>query len=351
MNNPSVAIIILNWNTSHFLKRFLPSVLSASYPNKEIYVIDNNSIDDSVSMLNEHFPTVNVLRMYSNKGYASGYNLCFSQIKADYYLLLNSDIEVTANFIEPVISLMEDDELIAICQPKLLSLDDKQMFEYAGASGGWIDILGYPFTRGRVLTTIEKDLGQYDSTEEIFWASGACMFIKAFVIEKIGGFYDYYFMHQEDIDLCWRTQNAGYKICVCPDSVVYHIGGGSLSWEDGFKTYLTFRNNYILLTRNLPLSRLLPIVILRLFLDIFGCIYFIVKKKYAVSNAMIKAEIAYIYWLIFNRDKKNYAAKGFNNKTGVYKSAILFPYFFNNKRKFSEIVTVASGVKKIPVNV
>ncbi|WP_315816832.1 glycosyltransferase family 2 protein [Paraflavitalea speifideaquila] len=276
-NSPSVAILILNWNTSGYLKRFLPSLLQTTYSNKEIYVIDNFSNDDSIKVLEQHFPSVHIIRMYANKGYASGYNLALSQIQADYFLLVNSDIEVTLGFIEPVIELMEAHDDIAICQPKLRSLDEKQMFEYAGACGGWIDRLGYPFARGRILLTIEPDSGQYDNLAQIFWASGACMFLKSSIYEEIGGFYDYYYMHQEDIDLCWRAQHAGYKIYACPESVVFHIGGGSLSWENHLKTFLTFRNNYILLTRNLPLLQLLPVIILRLLMDLGGSLYFYSK--------------------------------------------------------------------------
>ena len=222
-NMPSIAIVILNWNTSHFLLKFLPSVLSTTYQNKKVYVIDNHSEDQSLAVLGQHFPSVTVLPMTENRGFASGYNFGLSQIKADYYLLVNSDIEVTEGFIEPLVSLMESNKRIAICQPKLLALDNKNMFEYAGAAGGWIDKLGFPFTRGRVLTTIERDEGQYNSTTKLFWASGACMCLSAEIFEKTGGFYDYYYMHQEDIDLCWRAQNLGYSIYGCPQSVVYHL--------------------------------------------------------------------------------------------------------------------------------
>lgn len=335
---PSVAILILNWNTRGFLKKYLPSVLSASYSNKEIYVIDNNSDDGSVAMLKECFPEVRIIEMHSNLGYATGYNLCLSQVEADYFILVNSDIEVTKNFIDPVIRLMENNEEIGICQPKLLSYGEKHMFEYAGASGGWIDKLGFPFARGRVLLTIEKDEGQYDASEQIFWASGACMFLRSSVYKKIGGFYDYYYMHQEDIDLCWRAQNAGFKIYACPESEVFHIGGGSLSWENNLKTFLTFRNNYILLTRNLPVLKLVPVLGLRLFLDFFGGIYFLIKQKPGISKAMFKAEFAYFYWLFFSGNKKNFQPKGFQKCRGVYHGTILIPYFFQQKRKFSEIV-------------
>jgi GT2 family glycosyltransferase len=301
-------------------------------------VIDNNSSDDSIAMLEREFPDVSIIRMFRNQGYASGYNLCLSQVEANYFLLVNSDIEVTPSFIEPVIELMESDDLIGICQPKLLSLDKKNIFEYAGACGGWIDQLGFPFTKGRVLLTIEKDELQYNDIEKIFWASGACMFLKAEVYKKIGGFYDYYYMHQEDIDLCWRAQNAGYEVYVCPKSEVYHIGGGSLSWENHLKTFLTFRNNYILLTRNLPLSNILYIVPLRVLLDLGGCLYFLLNRKAGISKAIFRALFAFVYWLLFISGKKKKQSRGFKNCSGIYKSTILIPYFLKKKRKFSEIV-------------
>jgi hypothetical protein len=337
---PSVAIIILNWNTAHFLKQFLPSVIQARYPDKEIYVIDNHSADDSVTMLKRDFPQVHVVEMPENKGYAASYNYGLSTILADYYILLNSDIEVTDHFISPIIDLMEKNPEIGICQPKLLSLAEKQTFEYAGAAGGWIDRMGYPFARGRVLLTVEKDSGQYDASGEIFWATGACMFLKKAVYQKIGGFYDYYWMHQEDIDLCWRAQKSGFKIYTCPESVVYHIGGGSLSWENHLKTFLTYRNNYILLSRNLEIYHSFPLLIVRMAADFTGSVYFLFKRKSGISKAMVKAILAYLYWLLFYWNKRNLQPRGFKNMSGVYNGSILFPYFFKNRRKFSEIVYI-----------
>ena len=335
---PSVAVVILNWNTSSFLLKFLPALLSADYDNKEIYVIDNNSTDDSVLILQQHFPSVHILQTNGNIGFAGGYNFGLAQIKATYYLIVNSDLEVSHNFIPPLVSLLEENPHIAICQPKLLSLDNIKKFEYAGAAGGWIDKLGFPFTRGRVLTTIEEDNNQYDRPEPIFWASGACMCIRASVYEKTGGFYAYYYMHQEDIDLCWRIQNMGYAIYSCPQSVVYHLGGGSLSWENHLKTFLTFRNNYIMLSRNLPFAQAFLIVAVRLLADFAGCFYFLFKKKAGISKAILTAGFAYFYWLLFCFDKKHHQPKGWNNNTGIFNGTILIPYFLKNKKKFSELV-------------
>lgn len=345
--SPSVAIIILNWNTSHFLRRFLPSVLNTSYGNKRIYVIDNASTDDSLAVLENEFPAVNVIKTEKNIGFAAAYNLAIGMIDSDYFLIVNSDIEVTPGFIEPVVEFMERRTDIGICQPKLLSLDDRNMFEYAGASGGWIDALGYPFARGRILLSIEEDKGQYDSTEEVFWATGACMFVKSEVLRKVGGFYDYYYMHQEDIDLCWRAYNAGYRIFACPASVVYHVGGGSLSWENHLKTFLTYRNNYILLTRNVPLSRAWMILTVRLALDAIGALYFLAKGEPQISKAMIKAELAYLYWLLFKKKKFHGGHRSFGKRKGFYGRTIVIPYFLNI-RKFSDLPKIKRHTKTSP---
>jgi GT2 family glycosyltransferase len=333
--NPSVAILILNWNTSHYLEKFLPTVLSCTYENKTVYVIDNASTDNSLDVIRQ-FPAVNLIPLDKNIGFAAAYNYAISIIETDYFLILNSDIEPTTTFIEPVIRLMESSENIGICQPKLLSMDEKNKFEYAGAAGGWIDELGYPFARGRVLLEIEADEGQYDTTESVFWASGACMFVKSNVFEVIGGFYDYYYMHQEDIDLCWRAQNCGIEVYACPRSIVYHIGGGTLSWQNHLKTFLTFRNNYIMLTRNLPAYHSIVLVSTRLMLDLLGSVYFLLKGKVRIGRAMFKAEFAYFYWLVFVKKKKNRQPRGFKKQTGLYKGTILFPYF-RNIRKFSDL--------------
>ena len=335
---PSVALVILNWNTSHYLARFLPFLLATTYKNKEIYVIDNNSTDNSIEMLRSTFPMVNILPMTTNKGFAGGYNFGLAQITADYYLIVNSDIEVTPGFIEPLVDLLQNNPRIGICQPKLLALDNRDQFEYAGAAGGWIDQLGLPFARGRVLTTIEKDLGQYDATEEIFWATGACMCFSATLFKESGGFYDFYYMHQEDIDICWRVRNLGYSIYACPASVVYHKGGGTLSWENYLKTFLTFRNNYILISRNLPFFHAGAVVTIRLMTDFFGYFYFLWRKEPGISKAMLKAALSYFKWLITWPDKHNPQPKGWKKKTCIYKGTILIPYFLRNKRKFTELV-------------
>jgi len=337
-NTPSVALVILNWNTAHYLERFIPFLLATTYPNKSIYVIDNNSTDNSIPLLKAKFPSVHILPMNENRGFAGGYNFGLKQIDTDYYLIVNSDIEVTPGFIEPLVTLLENNPTIGICQPKLRALDRREYFEYAGAAGGWIDQLGLPFTRGRVLTSIEKDEGQYDATEEVFWATGGCMCFSSKLFKKTGGFYDYYYMHQEDIDLCWRVRNMGYTIYACPQSVVYHKGGGTLSWENYLKTFFTFRNNYILLSRNLPFFHAFFVVSIRLFTDFVGWFYFLGRHEPGVSKAMLKATLSYFKWLVLRPGPKNLQPKGWKNKTGIYKGTILIPYFLRNKRKFTELV-------------
>ena len=254
--NPLVSIVILNWNGKKFLEQFLPSVLLSTYPNKQVIVADNASSDDSVLFVQNNFPQIQIIKNTTNEGFAKGYNSVLRQIKSDYYVLLNSDVEVTPGWIEPIIDLMESDAAIAACQPKILAYADKNMFEYAGASGGWLDYLGYPFCRGRIFEVCEADTRQYDTAQECFWASGAALFVKSAVYHHVGGLDEYFFAHQEEIDFCWRLQLAGYKVFVQPQSVVYHVGGGTLPKGDNKKTVLNFRNNLIMLAKNLPFTEL-----------------------------------------------------------------------------------------------
>ncbi|MEO7293938.1 MAG: glycosyltransferase family 2 protein, partial [Ginsengibacter sp.] len=223
-SSPSVAIVILNWNGKKMLEKFLPFIFLSTYDNYSVVVADNGSTDDSISFL-EKYPQVQIIKTKVNNGFAKGYNDALKKVTADYYVLLNNDVEVKAGWIEPVIELMQSDKLIAACQPKVLSYHDKKMFEYAGACGGWIDSYGYPFSRGRVFDVCETDNGQYDAVQQIFWATGACLFVRAEAFHAVGGFDEYFFAHQEEIDLCWRLQLAGYKIFVQPRSIIFHVGG------------------------------------------------------------------------------------------------------------------------------
>ncbi|MBO7124575.1 MAG: glycosyltransferase family 2 protein, partial [Bacteroidales bacterium] len=238
----TVAVAILNWNGKHWLEKFLANVVENS-PEATVYIIDNASTDDSVSFLQAQFPKTPIIQLDKNYGFAEGYNQGLAQIQADYYVLLNSDVQVGKNWISPIIERMEADEKLAVCMPKLKSFDNPELFEYAGAAGGFIDKFGYPFCHGRLFSSIEKDEGQYNQECDIFWASGAALFVKRSVYQQLGGLDKDFFAHMEEIDFCWRVKNAGYKIKYIPQSEVFHVGGGSLPKENPFKTYLNFRNN------------------------------------------------------------------------------------------------------------
>jgi GT2 family glycosyltransferase len=251
----SIAVVILNWNGRQLLEKFLPSVLEHS-PEAEIYVADNASTDDSASFLANMFPQVKLIINNKNYGYAGGYNECLKEVEEDIYVLLNSDVEVTEGWLQPVIDLFETDPETAIIQPKILDYKNKTHFEYAGAAGGFIDKYGYPFCRGRIFDTIEEDQGQYNDDSQIFWASGACFFIRKNVFRELQGFDEGFFAHQEEIDLCWRAFNKNYKARFCHNSVVYHVGGATLNNSNPQKTYLNFRNSLLMILKNVPAAKL-----------------------------------------------------------------------------------------------
>ena len=269
-----IAVVILNWNGKALLERFLPSVLEYS-KGTDVYVVDNASTDGSVDFLREHYPTIKIVENSTNGGFAKGYNEGLQHVKADVYCLLNSDVEVTPDWLEPIKNTFKTQPEAAIIQPKILDLMQKDHFEYAGAAGGFLDKFGYPFCRGRIFQTIEKDEGQYDDIREVFWATGACMFIKSDVFWSLGGFDEDYFAHQEEIDLCWRAQNAGHKVFYVGHSHVYHLGGSTLSNMNPKKTFLNFRNSLYSITKNLPRRQAWPIVFIRLLLDAIAALRFI----------------------------------------------------------------------------
>ncbi len=334
-HQPSVAVVILNWNGKKFLQQFLPSVIASTYADKRIIIADNGSTDDSVSFLQQQFPMVEILTSSKNYGFAGGYNFFLKQIKADYYVLLNSDVEVEAGWLEPVIELMEANGKIAACQPKILSYQNKEMFEYAGSSGGWIDALGYPFSRGRVFDVLEKDHGQYNDAAPIFWASGAALFVKADIYHELGGFDEFFFAHQEEIDLCWRIQRAGYLIYVCPQSVVYHVGGGTLPTGNPLKVFLNFRNNLVMITKNMPLQQLLWKLPLRIGLDAVSAWKELLGGKPDYWMAVYKAHFAYAAWFLGKQKKQ---PEKYPALQGVYRGSIVWKYFIEKTRIFSEIV-------------
>ena len=290
-----IAVVILNWNGKIWLEKFLDNVIENS-KTAEIVVVDNNSKDNSISYLTKNYPTIRIIKNKGNYGYAKGYNEALKQINSEYFILLNSDIEVTENWISPVIDLMEKDKKISACQPKILDYNHRNKFEYAGACGGFIDKFGYPFCRGRIFNHLEEDLGQYNDSKEVFWATGACLFVRTTHFFEIGGLDEDFFAHQEEIDLCWRLKNKGYKIFVEPKSLVYHVGGGTLNVGSPFKTHLNFRNNLYMLFKNLPLSSLFIIMTIRLVLDGIASITFLGKKK-GVSHlfAVMKSHLTFYF--------------------------------------------------------
>lgn len=343
---PQVAIVILNWNGVDFLAKFLPSVLASTYPNLTIYVADNGSTDTSISFLQKNYPTVQIVDNQKNYGFAQGYNEALKHIQSDYYVLLNSDVEVTPNWIEPVIQLMECEEKIVACQPKILSFNQPTHFEHAGAAGGWIDRFGYAFCRGRFFDVCEEDSGQYDNPSQIFWATGAALFFKSEVFHQLGGFDGDFFAHMEEIDLCWRAKRAGYCVMYCPDSVVHHVGGGSLAYGNPRKTYLNFRNNLAMLFKNLSFFQLLTIFPIRLVLDVIATIKALLTNHHQDSKAIVKAQWDFFkalpHWIkkrkATKQTIKKLANKSTFNKAGLYKRSIIVDYFFRGKRSFLEIL-------------
>jgi GT2 family glycosyltransferase len=336
---PSVAIVILNWNGKHLLEKFLPSVLASEYDNLKIVVADNASTDDSISFLKQNYPGVTRLRSDTNEGFSKGYNTALKRVSADYYILLNSDVEVNPYWITPVILLMESDKKIAACQPKILSFDNKKQFEYAGACGGWIDMLGYPFTRGRVFDSCETDSGQYDTSTQIFWATGAALFVKAEIFHEVNGFDEYFFAHQEEIDLCWRMQRAGYTIYVEPKSKVYHVGGGTLPMGDRRKVFLNFRNNLVMMTKNLPFSEVLWKIPVRMFLDSIAAWRALVDGNFSTYISIASAHMHYVEWIFTGKRGKRLPKLKMENIVPVYKGSIVWQYFKKKKKTFSEIIS------------
>jgi GT2 family glycosyltransferase len=337
MNSPKVAIVILNWNGQKYLEQFLPSVFNSPYPNLQIIVGDNDSTDHSLHFLKENFPLVKIIRNEKNFGFAEGYNKVLSQVDADYFILLNSDVEVTSGWIKPVIDLMESDQNIAIAQPKIKSLMNRTHFEYAGAAGCFIDYLAYPFCRGRIFDAVEEDKGQYNDDKEIFWAAGCALFIRSEVWRRVKGLDENFFAHMEEIDLCWRVKNLGFKVMYCGASTIYHVGGGTLDAESPFKTYLNFRNNHYLIKKNIHPKRAKFLIPLRFCLDFLALIKFLLEGKWKNALAISKAHRHVIKALMSKKIVYNSDISATPNLTGMYDRSIVWDYFVNGKRKFSEL--------------
>ncbi len=333
------AIVILNFNGRHYLEKFLPLVIrySAAYP---VYVADNLSSDESVDFLRENFPTVTIIQLEENFGFSGGYNQALSQVKAEYYILLNSDVEVTDGWISPVISLMDENAGIAACQPKLLEYRRRDHFEYAGGAGGWIDSYGYPFCRGRIFRTMEKDYGQYDDVCPVFWASGACLFVRAGVFHELGGFDQDYFAHMEEIDLCWRIQLTGRKVYFSAESVIYHVGGGTLKESDPFKNYLNFRNSFITLIKNERRNVLVYKVIIRLLLDGIAAMKFLVFNTFADFIAVIRADWHVLKNFRYHYNKRKKISRINEEPDGMFAGSIVFSYYLLRKKYFFNLKSI-----------
>ncbi|NMH88123.1 glycosyltransferase family 2 protein [Flavivirga algicola] len=327
-----LAIVILNWNGKKLLEQFLPSVIEHS-KEASIYIADNASTDDSISFVKDTYPFIKIIQNKENGGYAKGYNDALENIEADIFCLLNSDVEVTKSWITPIIKIFNTEANTAIIQPKLLDYNKKDHFEYAGAAGGFIDKYGYPYCRGRIFNTVEKDSGQYDDDAEIFWASGACFFIRSTVFKQLNGLDEFLFAHMEEIDLCWRAKNLGYDVKYTGQSKIYHVGGATLSNTNPKKTYLNFRNSLFILIKNAK-GLLLPLIFVRLILDGIAGIKFFIELRPKHTVAIIKAHFGFYRNLGRLLKQRKYTG----NKIKYHqKTSIVFDYFVNNKTNYKSL--------------
>jgi GT2 family glycosyltransferase len=317
----------------------LPSVIKHTLTPYEIIVADNGSTDNSLEVLQNEFPEIKVLKSTINEGFSKGYNTALSQIEAEYYVLLNSDVEVTENWISPIIQLMESDKQIGACQPKILAYQDKNSFEYAGAAGGFIDKYGFPFCRGRIFDQLETDQNQYNNNIEIFWATGACMFVRSEAYHQLGGLDNDFFAHMEEIDLCWRMKNANYKIMYCAESTVYHLGGGTLHKSNPRKTFLNFRNGLALLYKNLPLNKLYATLFIRMLLDGIAAIKFLISGQHKDFGAVFMAHMNfYNNFRLWNKKRKECLVHiTQNTKTQILDKSVVWEFFIKKNKIFSEI--------------
>ncbi len=331
------AVVILNYNGKYFLEKFLPSVIAYT-EDAQIVVADNCSTDGSAEMVLQQFPQIRLIRNASNEGYAGGYNQALRQVDAEYYVLLNSDVEVTPRWLSPLVAFMDSHPHVAACQPKLKEYGRKTHFEYAGAAGGFIDYLGYPFCRGRIFQEMEADAGQYEDTRPVFWASGACMVVRASVYWKLGGLDAAFFAHMEEIDLCWRMHNTGYQVFYCAESTIFHVGAGTLNAENPRKTFLNFRNSLAMLYKNLPTSRLVFVIFARLILDGIAGAIFLLQKKPTHCWAIVKAHFNFYkkipFWM---KQRQNTIRKKESFDGIVSPKSIVWSYFVRKKKRFSEL--------------
>lgn len=335
-----LSIVILNWNGDHHLKRFLPSVINYSNYNwVEIVIADNGSTDRSKDLITKEFPTVRYIDLGQNYGFAEGYNQALKENFSEYILLLNSDVEVTKGWLNPMIELLDSDPKIAACQPKILQLDHREKFEYAGAAGGFIDKYGYPFCRGRIINEQENDQQQYDIPISVFWASGAALLVRGELWHKFDGFDAHFWAHMEEIDLCWRMKNSGYQIAVCPQSTVFHLGGGSLAYGNPQKIYLNFRNNLFLLYKNLPDKDFIKTLLSRMIFDGIAALHFITKGEFVAFGKVLQAHLDFYKSLSRLKKQRQMLNQNRNvsNHPEIYRKSIIFDFFIKKRSKFSSL--------------
>jgi GT2 family glycosyltransferase len=328
------AIVILNWNGQQLLEQFLPSVVNFSSELAKIYIADNASTDASIKYVKKFYPSIKIIENTANEGYAKGYNDALAFIEADIYCLLNSDIEVTKDWLKPVLEVFKREDNTAIIQPKLLNFKDQTKFEYAGGAGGFLDIYGYPYCRGRVFNDLETDNGQFNDVSDIFWASGACLFIRSKIYHQLDGLDEDYFAHQEEIDLCWRTQNIGYKVKYVGTSTVFHVGGATLQEKNPQKTYLNFRNSLFNVVKNVPKKWFLFVVFSRLILDGIAGIKFLIELRPVHTFAILRAHISFYknFFKFLAKRKKLQKKQDYNLHT-----SIVWQYFILGRKKFKDL--------------
>jgi GT2 family glycosyltransferase len=341
---PAVGIGILNWNGRAFLEQFLPFLYRVTYPNLKLYVIDNASTDDSLAFLRANHPQVNIIETGGNYGVPGGYNRGFAQMNEPYLLMLNSDVEVEPGFLEPLVALMAADAQIAMVQSTLLAHTRRQHYEYGGAAGGFIDVLGYTFCRGRMFATVEQATGQY-ATAPVFWAGGACALIRKTAYQRVGGMYEWFFMHFEEVDLCWRFRSAGFSVWCCSQSLAWHVGGGTLSYQSPQKTFYNFRNNLVMMARNSPRRYLFWWLPARLAFDVAAAALYGVGGHWGNAGAVARGWWAFLRWW-WRAQSPDFAAQKLSLRASrcVYGGAVAVGYYFQGKRYFSSIMSSPRGV-------
>lgn len=340
METPLVSIIILNYNGKKWLEQFLPTCILTTYPNTQWIVADNASTDDSVAYVKSHFPSMEVVQLPQNYGFAEGNNQTIPFCKGEYVVLLNSDVEVTPHWLEPLVSLAEKNAVIGAIQPKILSYYQKTHFEYAGASGGYLDKYAIPFCRGRIFEVCEEDTHQYDEAAPIFWATGACLFSRKSVWDAIGGLDADFFAHMEEIDWCWRLQLAGYECWCEPQSVVYHVGGGTLPKTNAKKTFLNVRNSLWMIYKNIPKHQLIKVLLKRWAIDCFAAGIYLLTGKFSLYLAIVKAHLHVLGSLRKVHKKRKQIQNMVRQKVSLYPIHILNAYYLKKRKTFSALDTI-----------